>query len=601
MKTSSSSRNSLTIGVLLTILAQLCVASTAPHPARADGIVRQDGREKKEHFTDEDLKVEVIKGRWSALSTFDEKQLNDPSVPVYVKGINMFWGRGKFLGRMKIPEVVLENRSPQQASSVRLRWTVTTQDDPDVVLLEGVTPLFEARINPYSAARVDIPEIYFNKILKPLRKEEELNGRFRLVLGVQEVQFSDGQQWPLSQAASYMAISYAKRLRDYPPLNLGPFAYFYGVTSGVLTRPTPNAAPCENWPGPLAPAFFFYAGFQIETDPPCRENRACDTDPNTAQSVCTVLTGSYCDQGGCVEGWCNCYMALGPCTTCPDNDGDYHTAERCGGDDCDDNNDAVYRNAPEYCGDTFDNDCDGKADCADETCWRPEYCSNCPQPCDITTCPASCLGDADPCQWPDNQGCPRTFLRSGNCCYRPSPIIVDVRGDGFDLTDLARGVRFDLNADGTPEKLAWTKAGSDDAWLALDRGGDGSVDSGQELFGNFTPQPDPPRGEERNGFLALAEYDRPAQGGNGDRVIDARDAVFASLLLWQDVNHDGVSQAGELHTIAALGLKSIELDYKESKRADRHGNQFLYRAKVRDARGTNVGRWAWDVFLVAEP
>jgi hypothetical protein len=248
------------------ILAPLCVGSTAPPPARTDGSVRQAGREKKEVFTDEDLKVEVIKGRWSAQSDLDEKQFNDPSVLVYVKGVNMFWGRGKFLGRMKIPEVVLENRSPRQASSLRLRWAITSQDEPDVVLLEGVTPLFEARINPYSVARVDIPEIYFNKILKPLRKEEELNGRFRLVLGVQAVQFSDGQQWPLSQAASFVTISYAKRPPASPPLNLKSFTYFYGVTWDVIMQRTPSAAPCENWPGPLAPAFF-YAGFQIETDP----------------------------------------------------------------------------------------------------------------------------------------------------------------------------------------------------------------------------------------------------------------------------------------------------------------------------------------------
>jgi len=170
-----------------------------------------------------------------------------------------------------------------------------------------------------------------------------------------------------------------------------------------------------------------------------------------------------------------------------------------------------------------------------------------------------------------------------------SPIIIDIAGDGIALTGPSDGVDFDLNGNGTRDRLGWTRPNSDDAWLALDRDGNGTIDRGAELFGDFTPQP---AASNKNGFLALAEFD-----SNRDRVIDDRDAVFGSLRLWQDRNHNGISESEELHTLVELNVKALELDFKESKRVDEFGNEFKYRAKVKDASKASVGRWAWDVFL----
>ena len=181
----------------------------------------------------------------------------------------------------------------------------------------------------------------------------------------------------------------------------------------------------------------------------------------------------------------------------------------------------------------------------------------------------------------------------GNCW---TPVLVDVQGNGFQLTNATDGVNFN-DGKGTLLRTAWTVANGDDAWLVLDRNGNGTIDDGTELFGNATPQP--ATNELHNGFRALNEYDKPANGGDQDGFITNLDSIFTSLRLWRDVNHDGISISSELYTLPALGIASIDLDYKLSKHKDANGNTFRYRAKVKNAQGVQLGRWAYDVFLDA--
>lgn len=168
-------------------------------------------------------------------------------------------------------------------------------------------------------------------------------------------------------------------------------------------------------------------------------------------------------------------------------------------------------------------------------------------------------GGSDPPPNRDNTGC-------SSC---DSPIVLNLGTGNYQTSPIDDPALFDVDADGMAERITWTARGTPMAFLALDRNGNGGIDNGSELFGNHTPLAS--GRSASNGFAALAEYD-----ANGDSVIDSRDAVWKSLVLWTDANHDGISEMDELQPISSSKVEAVSLSYHFSGRTDPSGNVYRY-------------------------
>jgi hypothetical protein len=155
------------------------------------------------------------------------------------------------------------------------------------------------------------------------------------------------------------------------------------------------------------------------------------------------------------------------------------------------------------------------------------------------------------------------------------PIVLDLDGDGFEFTDVARGADFDLLANGQRQRTAFVTGG--DALLALDRNGNGHVDDGAELFGDQ-------RGAA-NGFEELRKLD-----SNQDGVIDKQDERYDDLRLFRD-NGNGRTEHGELLRLREAGVSSIDLDYANRDEAASGGNRLAQIASFRHADG-RIGKVA---------
>lgn len=125
------------------------------------------------------------------------------------------------------------------------------------------------------------------------------------------------------------------------------------------------------------------------------------------------------------------------------------------------------------------------------------------------------------------------------------PLVFDLDGNGISLVSAEDGVMFDIDNDGETNQTGWVD--STDGLLALDANGNGIIDDQSELFGS----------EITGAYNSLAEFDF-----NDDGVIDGNDTVWDQLTMWVDANSDGVTDDGELKTMADLGMESIDLTYE---------------------------------------
>ncbi|AKM92950.1 Cyclolysin [Neisseria meningitidis M0579] len=171
------------------------------------------------------------------------------------------------------------------------------------------------------------------------------------------------------------------------------------------------------------------------------------------------------------------------------------------------------------------------------------------------------------------------------------PLALDLDGDGIE-TVAAKGFSgslFDHNGNGIHTATGWVSA--DDGLLVRDLNGNGIIDNGAELFGDNTKLAD--GSFAKHGYAALAELD-----SNGDNIINAADAAFQSLRVWQDLNQDGISQTNELRTLEELGIQSLDLAYKDVNKNLGNGNTLAQQGSYTKTNGTTAKMG--DLLLAAD-
>jgi hypothetical protein len=144
-----------------------------------------------------------------------------------------------------------------------------------------------------------------------------------------------------------------------------------------------------------------------------------------------------------------------------------------------------------------------------------------------------------------------------------SALVLDLDGNGVSLARRTKShAAFDMDGDGVADDTGWSAKG--DGFLVIDRDNNGRITDGSEL--SFLAE----SATARNSLGGLAALD-----SNGDHILDKKDARFGELKVWIDSNGNGVSDEGELKSLAEVGIVSIDLTAHNTTGSARPGENLL--------------------------
>lgn len=145
------------------------------------------------------------------------------------------------------------------------------------------------------------------------------------------------------------------------------------------------------------------------------------------------------------------------------------------------------------------------------------------------------------------------------------PLAVDLDHDGLETTGIQNGVMFDIDGDGEKERTSFIAG--DDGMIVLDKNNNSKIDDVTELFGD--------KSGAAHGFDDLANYD-----DNDDQVINEADDIFEKLMIWRDINQNGMSEKNELKSASSYGIQEFQLSYKSMIDQNQHGDLITASSKA---------------------